>query len=241
MRILYGTVENFEGWERFPILVAAIIREHGLKRVAEIGAGANPAVSPDFVRQNRLHYLAVDEDESELKKAVGGNLLAFDICRKESLLPGAPYDLVLGRMTAEHFRDASSAYHNMFHSLAPGGILVQSFACLYSSPFLVNRFMPEAICDWMLSWASPKRDREQHAKFKAYYRRCRGPVRSQIAFLEKMGFQIIEYRAYFGHRYYQDRFAALDRLEALKARILLQLPVPHLVSYATIILRRPSN
>ena len=150
MRISFGSVDHFEGWDRFPAFVRSLILENRLKRVAEIGAGANPALSPEFAHDHRLEYLAVDEDEAELKKAQGDKLTVYDVCEKACRIPGAPYDLVFGRMAAEHFRDAYAAYDNMLHSLVPGGIVVQSFACLYSVPFLVNRLVPESVSDLLL-------------------------------------------------------------------------------------------
>src|SRR5450755_3642966 len=110
MRISFGTVDSFEGWEKFPPYVASMILENGLKRVAEIGAGANPALNPEFAHGHQLEYLAIDEDESELRKAQGGTLTVYDVCEKACTFPGAPYDLIFGRMAAEHFRDAYTAY-----------------------------------------------------------------------------------------------------------------------------------
>lgn len=239
MRVSFRSVDNFEGWQAFPPFIGSIILENRLQRVVEVGAGANPAISREFVEANRLEYLAIDRDAAELGKGEGDNLTVFDLCDKACIVPGAPYDLIFGRMAAEHFRDATAAYENMLQSLTPGGILVQSFACLSSLPFLVNAFTPEPISDFLLSWTAPERDRVRHEKFKAHYRRCRGPIPNQLSFLEGIGFQILEYRTYFGHHYYERRLGFLDRIEKAKTRLLLRMPIPHLASYATIVLRRP--
>jgi len=234
----YLPVDQFEGWGRFPGFIESVIQQYGATRVAEIGAGANPAIGAEFARAHRLEYLALDEDENEIRKANGARMALFDICRSSSTIPGAPYHLIFGRMTAEHFRDADAAYGNMIRSLAPGGIVVQSFACLYSLPFLVNRLTPERVAAPLLSWVAP-RDGLRHDKFKAFYRRCCGPSRTQLRFFQRTGFEVLAYRAYFGHHYYQHRLWPLDRIEQLKAQLLMRLQIPHLASYATVVLRRP--
>jgi hypothetical protein len=110
---------------------------------------------------------------------------------------------------------------------------------LYALPFVVNRLLPDGVSDWLLQRVSP-RDRHRHEKFRAHYDRCRGPIPAQIEFLNSIGFEVLEYRAYFGHSYYRNKFKLLDKIEKLKTRMLVRRPTPYLVSYATIILRRPA-
>jgi SAM-dependent methyltransferase len=239
MKLVFGHVERFEGWSKFPRLLETLVLEYGIKRICEVGAGANPALSAHFIREQGLTYVATDEDSSELAKAARSEASRFDICNKNATLPGAPYDLICSRMTAEHFRSPENAYHNMFRSLTPGGLCVHSFACLYTLPFVVNKLLPDAASDRLLDFFAP-RDRERHDKFTAYYRRCRGPIPQQIQFFQGLGYEILEYRAYFGHGYYAKRLPPLDLLHRLKTSFLLQKPSPYLTSYATIILRRPS-
>ena len=103
---------------------------------------------------------------------------------------------------------------------------------------MVNRLLPDRASDWLLQRVNP-RDRHRHEKFCAHYDRCRGPSRAQVGFLHRLGYEIVEYRAYFGHPYYQKKFKLLDKVERLKSQMLVRRPIPYLVSYATIILRRP--
>jgi hypothetical protein len=238
--VFYKGVSEFEGWDRFVPFIESFIKDKRLRNVCEIGGGAAPALSAKFVAENGLYYTVIDEDGGELKKSkMNAEILkTLDICAADDALPGGPFDLLFSRMTAEHFRQAKVAHVRMNRSLAPGGYSVHSFATLYSFPFVVNRILPEAVVDALLSFFAP-RDREAHDKFRAYYDRCFGPIKSQQTFFESCGFEILEYRGYFGHAYYAKRLKLLHGLNCLKARYLMRNPIPLLTSYATVILRKP--
>ncbi len=240
MKTVFQDVSHFEGWNKFPALIEEFVQQHATQRVCEVGAGANPALTPEFIHEHGLLYRAVDENSSELGKSGRMETSAFDICGEDRVLPGAPYDLIVSRMTAEHFRDPLHAYSNMFRSLAPGGFCVHSFACLGSLPFLVNRVVPSWLSGTLLDLFAP-RNREQHDKFKAYYRRCRGPVPSQITFFQSLGYEAVEYRGYFGHTYYLRRLSLLHWLHERKTLLLLKKKTARFTSYATVILQRPAQ
>lgn len=238
MEIRYRDVAEFEGWDSFPSFIEELAGAHSLYRVCEVGAGANPALSPQFVQDHGLLYRAIDKSETEIGKSEMNGMSVFDICSANSKLPGAPYDLICSRMTAEHFEEPRHAYANMFMSLAPGGLCVHSFATLYSLPFLLNKLLPSVISDTVLNTVSP-RDRDAHDKFKAYYRYCRGPLKSQTAFFETIGFEILEYRGYFGHNYYHLKLPLLHLMERKETQILLRTPAACLTTYSTVVLQRP--
>ena len=240
MKITFRAVSDFEGWDGYSSFIQELIKYHSSTRICEIGAGANPALSADFVKEHGLRYEAIDKSGPEADKSGMDKMSIFDICADNCKLPGAPYDFICSRMTAEHFEHPRNAYANMFESLAPGGFCVHSFATLYALPFLINRLVPELASDFLLHLFSP-RDCDKHAKFKAYYRNCRGPVKSNIRFFQDIGYEVLEYRGYFGHSYYHHRLPILYLLEIQKMRLLLRLPLARLTSYSTIILRRPSN
>lgn len=239
MRLSFSSADSFESFSGFSAFIESVIQDRGLTSVAEIGAGANPALSSDFVRCHGIRYVSVDEDAGEIEKGNTDCSVVFDVCSKGTTIPGAPYDFIFGRMTAEHFKNSSYAYENIYRSLRPGGVVIQSFACLGTLPFLVNRITPDRLSDFLLSVFAP-RDRVHHDKFKAFYDRCAGPTPSQLSFFAQLGFEILEYRAHFGHDYYKPRLQMLDRLEKAKTRLLLNHPVPRLASYATVVLRRPA-
>ncbi len=240
MIVSYRDYEYFEGTEEFWQFIQPFILAHACRRIAEIGAGANPAISQDFALAHGLEYVAVDADQGELAKAGLGNHVVFDVCQSPAEIPGAPFDLIFSVATAEHYRNADLAYRNILRSLAPGGFCIQSFPCLYALPFLVNWVLPGWASGLLLKMVY-SRDSYRRPKFEAYYDRCRGPLRRQIQFFTRAGFEILEYRAYFGHGYYKRRFKLLDALERAKTRVLVQMPVPYLVSCATVILQRPGS
>jgi SAM-dependent methyltransferase len=240
MKIEFAHMTRFEGWSKFPSFIGNLVITQGHKRICEIGAGANPALSSDFIKQNALFYNGIDEDSGELAKANRPDVDAIDVCEPNVTLPSGPFDLVCSRMVAEHFRDPINAHLNIFRSLRAGGVSVHSFACLYNVPFLINKWTPSTLSERLLDLFN-RRDRDHHEKFTAYYRRCRGPIRSQIRFFERLGYEVLEYRGYFGHGAYYDKVPVIRALHEWKTQVLLRHPVPLLTSYATIVLRRPES
>ena len=95
--------------------------------------------------------------------------------------------------------------------------------------------MPEYLADVLLNIISP-RDKHQHAKFPAYYRWCRGPIRSQVQRFSDLGYDIVEYRGLFGHGYYK-KIKILDKIHDLKTKYLLRHSNPFLTSYAYVVLK----
>ena len=82
-------------------------------------------------------------------------------------------------MLAEHVSDAEQFHRNVFKILADNWQAVHFFPTLYTLPFLVNYLAPEYLAEKLLNVFAP-RDKYQNAKFPAYYRWCRGPIRGQI-------------------------------------------------------------
>jgi hypothetical protein len=240
MTVTFRDVAEFEGWDKFPGFIEQVIARHALRRVCEVGAGANPALSPDVVRRYGLYYRATDESSSEMQKSGMAETAVCDVCQQDAAIPGAPYDLIFSRMTAEHFRDSASAFRNMLRALAPGGLSVHCFATFYTLPFVLNRVLSDGLANFLYERFA-LRDREKHDKFKAYYSRCRGPRAGQIRFLQEIGYEVLEYRAHFGHNYYAPRLPLLHALHRAKTNLLLRMPLPLFTSYATIILRRPRH
>jgi SAM-dependent methyltransferase len=238
MIVTFRSFQDFEGWSKFPSFIEELIVANSSMRICEIGAGANPALTQEMVLKHGLQYKAIDESENEVAKSNMAEMSAVDICTVCDKLQGSPYDMIISRMAAEHFQDATKAYRNMFESLAPNGLCVHSFATLYSMPFLLNRLLPDSVTDYLLNAFSP-RERDMHDKFKAYYSHCRGPVLSQVRFFQSIGYDVLEYRGYFGHSYYRSKMPFIHSIEMKKVQLLLKVPIPYLTSYATVILRRP--
>lgn len=238
MTVSFRRFDEFEGWDKFPGFIEEVIATYSPKRVCEIGAGANPAMSQDAIRRHGLQFRAVDEVEGELLKSGRSETFVYDVCATNAPVPGAPYDLIFSRMTAEHFRDPGHAYRNMFRALAPGGLSVHCFATLYALPFVLNRLLPDRLSGFLFDRFSP-RNRDRHDKFKAYYSYCRGPLESQIQFYRGLGYDILEYRAYFGHNYYAPKLPLLHLVHRQTTNLLLKAPIAFFTSYATVVLRRP--
>jgi len=241
MIVSYDSVDNFPGWALAEGYFKSLIAEHACGRILEIGSGANPTLSPQFVRTSGLSYVTSDVSQEELKKTdLAFEQLVLDLTAKnvDPTLNGR-FDCVLSRMVGEHISDGRQYHQNIYKLLRPGGISAHCFSTLWAFPFTANRVLPESLTGPLLNAISP-RDEHQHAKFKAYYSWSRGPSNSMIRRFQSLDFEIVNYTGYFGHLYYRRRWPWLDQLEKQKSKLLLAHPVPQLCSYATIVLRKPS-
>ncbi len=236
----YGAFADFPGWTEAESWIGGLIRRYEARDILEIGAGANPTLSLSSLKSLAVReYTTNDVSAEELAKAAPGYATLCCDFADPALEFSRQYDFVCSRMVNEHVRDGAAYYRNVFRALRPGGVTVHAFSTLYALPFVVNRLMPEATSSALLNAFAP-RDRHQHEKFRAYYSWSRGPTRRQIRRFEALGFDVLEYRGYFGHNYYEKRLAPLHWLEQRKEAWLLRHPMPMLTSYATVLLRRPA-
>ena len=233
--VSYGLAE--EAWFGYPKLVTSIIETTSARRVADIGGGANPILTPDYIKEHQIKYTMIDIDASELAKApdcydkLTGDVTS-GLCGEDN-----SYDVVFSAMLAEHVNDGGALHRNLFRMLAPGGVAVHYFPTLYSPPFVINKLIPERLAAHCLNFFNP-RDRFQNAKFPAHYSWCRGPTKNQLARLRDIGYEIQMYRGFFGHIYYR-RIPLLRNVAASFAKYMLKHPVPQFTSFAHVVLRKP--
>jgi SAM-dependent methyltransferase len=228
MEVHYAPYE--EAWTAFDARVARLIEAHDVRRMYELGAGANPLLPPDVVAE----YIVVDASSEELAKAPPGYRALVADAASVRLEPA---DLVVTRMVLEHVRDPRAFHGNVRRMLRPGGLAAHFFPTLWALPFVANRLLPERAAQAVLEGLQPGREREGcHAKFPAHYRWCRGPSDAQRRRFEAVGFEVLEYAGFFGHGYYA-RVPPLDAGVRLLTRMLLARPVAHATTFAHVTLR----
>ncbi len=225
-----------EAWCEHHRTVVRLIETHDARHVCEVGGGANPSLGLDYIRARGVEYTVLDISQEELDKAPGGyRKLRADICGDLPLGLGG-FDLVFTKMLCEHVRDARRFHQNVLRLLSPKGIAFHFFPTLFSPPFVLNRLLPEKISQELLDTFRPRDGRKQ-GKFPAYYAWCRGPTRFQIARLQALGYEIVAYRGFFGHTYYS-KIPLLGTLARRLGDFLVAHPLPHLTSYAYLVMRR---
>lgn len=244
-RVSSGTLADMQiryelwdtAWDRFTAQARDLVARDEVRRVCEVGAGANPALPPELLREHHVDYVLLDASQEELDKASDDYVkVCGDFTDSRPPVEG-PFDLVLSRFVAEHIADPRGFHANVRSLLAVGGVAVHFFSTLYALPFLVNRALPERLMSALLLRLQPGRvSSGHHAKFPAYYRWCRGPTSRQVRRFEEIGFETQEYVGYFGHGYY-DGVRILDSLVQRSADATVRHPVPALTSYAMVILR----
>jgi 2-polyprenyl-3-methyl-5-hydroxy-6-metoxy-1,4-benzoquinol methylase len=230
---------SYEAWQGYTDKLKKLIDKYSITNICEVGGGANPTLSLEYISTKKLNYTILDISKNELDKAPSSyNKVVADICSND-LVDSSEYDLVFTKMLAEHIKNGELLHKNIFKMLSSGGIAFHFFPTLYSLPFLVNRLVPETIANHILNTIAP-RDRFRHEKFPAYYSWCRGPTRKQIKRFNNLNYEIVEYRGFFGHEGYYNKLPLLKYMSALIADYLVQHPTPQLTSYAYVILRKPT-
>jgi uncharacterized UPF0146 family protein len=234
--VVYGLAHD--AWDAYIPAVQSVIEAGSVRRICEVGAGANPSFSMEYVEARGLDYSILDISESELAKAPDGyKKVVADICAPDPAVEGG-FDLVFSAMLAEHVRDGCAFHSSVYRLLSDGGTACHFYPTLYALPFVVNRLVPESVAGKILDVLA-RRDRYQHDKFPALYKWCRGPSRGQLGNFKSVGYEIVEFRAFFGHAYY-NRMPALQRMSDAISRMLVRHPIPALTSYAIVMLRRPA-
>jgi uncharacterized UPF0146 family protein len=117
MNVSYGTwPQAWFGYQHF--LEQFIAARPTIRRVLEIGGGANPALSIEFIQKHRLQYTILDISAAELAKAPDGYLkLQADITDANLLIPEV-YDFVFSKMLAEHVSSGVTFHHNVLPRIA---------------------------------------------------------------------------------------------------------------------------
>lgn len=240
LKIRFGAAME-DAWDGYDTYLRNLAARPGVKRVCEIGGGANPALPVDFVERNELEYVILDISAEELAKAPDEySKVQADITSPDLDIPGG-YDLVFSKMVAEHVRNGREFHNNVMNLLAEGGTAFHFFPTLYTPPFVVNRLMPQWLSEFVLLAVQPNRKRGgRHAKFPAYYSWCRGPSSSQIKKFESLGYKIEEYVGFFGHEYYK-KIKPLHEAHVHISSALIRHPLPWLASFAYVVMTRKSS
>jgi len=225
-------------WEGFLPFILDLIKKNNIKRVCDIGGGCNPVMSIDYIEKNDLDYSILDISEIELLKAPGNyNKILADISSPD-FMTEKKFDLVFSKMLAEHISETEQFHRNVLSCLTEKGLAVHFFPTLYALPFVINCILPEYFTDVMLNIFAP-RDRYQKNKFPAYYNWCLGPTRKQIQRFISLGYDVIEYKGFFGHETYYNRINILKKIHQFKTDYLLRHPNPIFTSYACVVLKKP--
>ncbi len=233
MNISYDLSAN--GWHNHINLLQSLILKNNLKIVCDVGGGANPAIPLSFIKKHQLQYTLADIDAQELTKAPDQyHKVVVDFTKEAAL--SETYDLIFTKMVMEHVKGVNNFHTNVFKSLRPNGIAFHFFPCITTSPFLANYLIPEQLSSELLN-VFAKRDRVQFDKFPAYYQWCLGPTRRNIRRFQKLGYEVCQYKGFFGHEYFK-KIPSLQKLEDYKSQFLLKHPTPYLCSYAFVVLKK---
>ena len=187
-----------QGYERE---LMDIVERYPDANILELGGGRWPSFRLDEMPKNVAIYTVNDVDPNELANAPPGYKTAcFDVSGDSSAFSDT-YDVVFSRFLAEHVPDGPAMHDNVFKVLKPGGTAFHLIPTLYSSPFVINKLMPETLSSKLLAMFTPRRDISP--KFPAHYSACHGDTGRMRKMFENIGYSKVEIRNFFGHFYYE--------------------------------------
>jgi uncharacterized UPF0146 family protein len=229
-------------WRRYDSFAKELALRPGVKRVLDIGGGANPALPLDFVEKNGLEYVVLDISSEELAKAPEGySKVQADVTSPDLDIAG-DYDLVFSKLVAEHVPSGRDFHSKVLDLLSEGGTAFHFFPTLYAPPFVLNRLLPERLSEFVVSILQSNRQREgKNAKFPSYYSWCRGPLTSQIDKFESLGYRVDEYIGFFGHADYYRKLKFFRGVHDRISAALVKYPLPWLTSLAYVVLSKKSG
>jgi uncharacterized UPF0146 family protein len=238
MAIIYAKSESV--WDHFKELITEIIDKYGLKKICDAGGGANPLLSLDDIKARGIEYTVLDISAGELDKLPEGyRKVVRDLTSVENSF-WEQFDLIFTKMLAEHVTNGELLHKNIYKMLKKGGMVVHFFPTLYAPPFILNKLMSEGISRIFLNFFAP-RNNILHSKFPAHYNWCRGPTKKMQQRLQRLGYDIVEYRGLFGHSGYYRRLPFLVQIHEHLVNLLLKHPVPACTSYAFVVLAKPGD
>ena len=216
-----------------------IIIDGQYRKVIEIGGGANPTLSTEFILRHRIEYTLLDISQSELDKAPADYLkICADIC-ESNFVCDEKYDFAFSRMLAEHVSSGERFHRNVKSLLRVQGVAFHFFPTMFAPPFVVNYLLPERLAESVLHLMQPGRERSgKVGKFPARYSWCRGPSRSQVQRFESLGYEVKKYSGFFGHEPYYRKIPFIHYLHLKVCNYLYKHPVVMLTSFAQVILMR---
>jgi SAM-dependent methyltransferase len=221
--------------------VEKVAEDAAVKRICDIGGGANPLLS--FAQAEAAgieEYVVTDIEAGELAKAPP----EFTKVVADASAPWpegiGSFDLVVSRFVAEHVPDPAAFHRTVFELLRPGGRAMHFFPTLYEPAFVFNRLAPEALSAKLLNRAQEGREEGgNHQKFPAYYRWCRGATKAQLGRLRSIGFSVDDYLTVFGHGYLW-KVPPLERLVDATDAWLCDHRFAQFGAYAAVTLSRPA-
>ena len=211
-----------------------LIATNGLREVCEVGAGRFPLFEPNQVRALGIKYTINDVSNEQLDFAPPGyTKLCLDICQALPRDLYGNFDFIFTKTVAEHVPSGDAMHRNIHLMLKPGGIAFHFFPTLYYPPYLLNARLPEFLGRPIVRWLL-----HRDIKFRAYYSMCLGPSARMRRFLEGIGYQILEFRPFYGAGYLR-RVPVLRAVERNLSQWAARRRNPFLSSFAYLTLRKP--
>ena len=229
-------------WSKFDLTIKQIILGGQVSRILEVGAGRNPYLDSQFVEDNNLDYTVFDIDTAELAlsrkqtKSYAIDLSSED-CKLNQFIDS--FDCIFTHMVLEHVKNPSVFHKNCLKILKEDGQVVHFFATKYSVHTILNQLLPERLTDWLV-FKFQTRKKDTHDKYKAYYRWCFGPTKSNIARLEGAGYKILDYKGFLGHTYL-NKFKTLYAIEQRWNKLLLLINSPLMCSNAFFVAKKKDS
>jgi hypothetical protein len=217
-----------------------LITANGFTAVCEIGGGRSPLFSRDEASALGLDYTILDISDAELRAAPDHvKKIVADIAGLDAKDFPARYDFMFSRMLAEHVSDGTAMHKNVLQLLKPGGMAFHFFPTLFTPAFVANWLLPERAARRVLFILFPWRRKAYTAKFPARYSKCFGPTRWMRRYFERLGYQVDEYRPFYGTDYLVE-VPVLRALDALFTRVVAARRSPLFSSYVWLALRKPT-
>lgn len=228
-----GALDFAWAFETFRDECRRVIDVNDARTVCDVGGGWRPLFSLDDITSLGIDYTVLDVSRASLERTPPAyHTVCADVCSPPPELH-ATFDLVFSMFVAEHVRDGAALHRSIFDMLRPGGVAVHVFPTLYHPAFVANKLLPERVTNPLVRRLAHHSD-----KFPARYSWCFGPTRSMHRRLRAIGYEVLEFRPFYGS-HYLNGVPVLRAIDDGFARWAARRRTPYLTSFARLQLRKP--
>ena len=229
------------GWKATELLESLALSTN-CSSIVDIGGGANPILSANFVKTHGITYALIDISRQELDKAPAhyATKVCVDLTAPSDEFRAAigsqTFGMAFSQMFLEHVQNPLQVHRNIRDILQPGGLALHVYPSPNNLPLTINRLMPESVSRLLLKMAHPSRDIDgRQGKFPAYYRMCGNSSLKLTRVFEGLGYEVLVHCGFIGHNYY-NRVPAIDAIVRAMAKPLVMSGIG-LTSFQLLVLR----
>ena len=216
---------------------AELMNARAAQTVVDVGGGYLCPFGQRRRPEMATRLVALDIDERQLKANRTADLRAVADAARALPLGDRSVDLVVTRSVMEHLPDTKRFLDESFRVLKPGSRAIHVFPCRNAPFSLLNRVLPKAVSNWLLTTFFPQWKGE--VGFPAFYKNC--TYREMLQRLAEIGYAVDRIELRYYQAIYYKFFFPLYLIMLAYDYALWRLDARRLACQIMVVVRRPDE